>query len=132
MAARCDIPTVENSNIKVRLGEDGCITLTFVDGDGNAEDLTGYTIAGQVRQGFTNASPALTFTGDNSDADIGIMRLRWTAAQAAAMPAPTFADDQVREDTSYGPWDAEITDPTATYTYRVAEGMTTYSREATQ
>lgn len=129
MVRRSDIPTVKQ-DIVIRQGSLSPVRFEFLNASGLPADMSGFTLEGQIRQGFTETNPALTFIPDNDGASTGVFLLYAEEADIANMPTGDYTGDQARDDAAYGPWDAELTD--GTFRYRVGEGKVTLSREATQ
>ena len=117
-------------DITVKQGVDFRLTFT-VKASGVAQDVSGYTWAGQIRLLFPDASPAATFSFDTTNAASGIVVAQLTDTVTAALTSPNTLSARQREDAEYGVYDIEGTDGSGIIR-RYLEGRVTLSLEATQ
>lgn len=96
---------------------------------GVAQDLTGCTIVAKIRASF-NAAAALivALSVDTTLLPSGQFVLSLTKAQTLALAIPGTVPDPTRG-FLLGYWDAHITDPTATFTYRYGQGSVFLNRQ---
>ena len=106
------------SNLFVDAGADYSNIITVTASNGQALDLTGYSVASQMRKSY-QSSTAYAFTASIYNASTGKIRLQLTAAQSEAIPAGRWL------------YDVEITSPSGTKT-RVVEGIATVTPQITQ
>lgn len=97
-------------DLTIQQGATFSLQLTFADGNGDPIDLTGYAGAAEVRTSYDAATPVATLSVAVTDPTNGVMTLSLTAAQTAALTAP-----------SGGVWDLLLTTPTGDK-FRVLEG----------
>jgi len=106
------------SNLFVDAGANYSNIITVAASNGQALDLTGYTVASQMRKSY-QSSTAYNFTASIYNAATGKVRLQLSDTQSSAIPAGRWL------------YDVEITSPSGTKT-RVVEGIVTVSPQITQ
>jgi hypothetical protein len=106
------------SNLFVDAGANYSNIITVAASNGQALDLTGYTVASQMRKSY-QSSTAYNFTASVYNAATGKVRLQLSDTQSSAIPAGRWL------------YDVEITSPSGTKT-RVVEGIVTVSPQITQ
>lgn len=82
-------------DITIEQGTTFALYLTIKNSDGSPKDLTGYTIAGKIRQSALSASVVQTFTCAVTDASAGQVTVSLTAVQTAALPTSGGAYDEL-------------------------------------
>ena len=97
------------SNLTVDQGSTFNVTVDITDATGNVLNLTGYTVAGQIRKNF-DSSTFTAFTGSVSNAGLGELTIALTSTQTNALVAGRYV------------YDVEITSATSAIT-RVLEGQ---------
>ena len=97
------------SNLTVDQGTDFTMSVDVTDTDGDALNLTGFTVAGQVRRSYFSTT-AVNFTCAVSNATSGIITVSLSGTQSDAMKAGRYV------------YDVEITNAGVTKT-RVLEGQ---------
>ena len=97
------------SNLTVDQGTDFTMSVDVTDTDGDALNLTGFTVAGQVRRSYFSTI-AVNFTCAVSNATSGIITVSLSGTQSDAMKAGRYV------------YDVEITNAGGTKT-RVLEGQ---------
>jgi hypothetical protein len=106
------------SNLYVDAGATYSNIITVTASNGQALDLTSYTVASQMRKSYSS-STVYAFTASVYDAVNGKIRLQLTNTQSEAIPAGRWL------------YDVEITSPSGTKT-RVVEGIVTVNPQITQ
>jgi hypothetical protein len=106
------------SNLYVDAGATYSNIITVTASNGQALDLTGYTVASQMRKSYSS-STVYAFTASVYDAANGKIRLQLTSTQSEAIPAGRWL------------YDVEITSSSGTKT-RVVEGIVTVNPQITQ
>jgi hypothetical protein len=106
------------SNLYVDAGATYSNIITVTAANGQALNLTGYTVASQIRKSY-QSSTAYAFTATVYDAATGKIRLQLTDVQSQAIPAGRWL------------YDVEITSSGGTKT-RVVEGIVTVNPQITQ
>lgn len=106
------------SNLFVDAGANYSNIITVAASNGQPLDLTGYTVASQMRKSY-QSSTAYNFTASVYNAATGKVRLQLSDTQSAAIPAGRWL------------YDVEITSPSGTKT-RVVEGIVTVTPQITQ
>tara|TARA_R110000772_G_scaffold35266_3_gene85159 strand:+ start:368 stop:703 length:336 start_codon:yes stop_codon:yes gene_type:complete len=106
------------SNMTIDQGTDFSSAIDVTDADGDAVNLTGYTVAGQIRKTYTS-STAVDLTCAVSNATSGIVSVALTAAQSNAMKSGRYV------------YDVEITSSGGAKT-RVLEGQVEITPGVTQ
>jgi len=106
------------SNLYVDAGANYSTIITVAASNGQALNLTGYTVASQMRKSY-QSSTAYAFSASVYDAVTGKIRLQLTANQSEAIPAGRWL------------YDVEITSSGGTKT-RVVEGIVTVNPQITQ
>ena len=106
------------SNLFVDAGANYSNIITVAASNGQALDLTGYTVASQMRKSY-QSSTAYNFTASIYNAATGKVRLQLSDTQSSAIPVGRWL------------YDVEITSPSGTKT-RVVEGIVTVSPQITQ
>ena len=106
------------SNLYVDAGATYSNIITVTASNGQALDLTSYTVASQMRKSYSS-STVYAFTASIYDAVNGKIRLQLTNTQSEAIPAGRWL------------YDVEITSPSGTKT-RVVEGIVTVNPQITQ
>jgi hypothetical protein len=106
------------SNLFVDAGTDYSTIITVAATNGQALNLTGYSVASQMRKSYSS-STVYNFTTSLYDAAQGKVRLQLNNTQSSAIPAGRWL------------YDVEITSPSGTKT-RVVEGIVTVTPEITR
>ncbi len=106
------------SNLFVDAGADYSNIITVAASNGQALNLTGYSVASQIRKSY-QSSTVYNFVSSVYDATTGKIRLQLSNAQSSAIPAGRWL------------YDVEITSPSGTKT-RVIEGIVTVTPEITR
>jgi hypothetical protein len=106
------------SNLFVDAGSDYSNIITVSATNGQALNLTGYTVASQMRKSY-GSSTVYTFAPSLYDAVNGKVRLQLSASTSSSIPAGRWL------------YDVEITSPSGTKT-RVVEGIVTITPEITR
>ena len=106
------------ANIFVDQGSDYSNIITVTASNGQALDLTGYTVASQMRKSYTS-STAYAFTASLYVAAQGKVRIQLTAGQSEAIPPGRYL------------YDLEVTSG-AGAKKRVVEGIVTVTPQITQ
>ena len=106
------------SNLFVDAGSDYSNIITVSSTNGQPLDLTGYTVASQMRKSYSS-STAYAFTASVYDAANGKVRLQLSASDSSVIPAGRWL------------YDVEITSSSGTKT-RVVEGIVTITPQITQ
>jgi hypothetical protein len=106
------------SNLYVDAGATYSNIITVTASNGQALDLTSYTVASQMRKSYSS-STVYAFTSSVYDAANGKIRLQLTSSASEAIPAGRWL------------YDVEITSPSGTKT-RVVEGIVTVNPQITQ
>lgn len=106
------------SNLYVDAGSTYSNIITVAASNGQALDLTGYSVASQMRKSYSS-STSYAFTASIYSAASGKIRLQLTDEQSALIPAGRWL------------YDVEITSSTGVTT-RVVEGIVTVSPQITQ
>lgn len=97
------------SNLTVDQGSTFSVTIDVTDADGNILNLTGYTVAGQIRKNY-DSSTFTAFTGSVSAAVLGKITIALTSTQTNTLVAGRYV------------YDVEITSGASAIT-RVLEGQ---------
>ena len=82
------------SNIFIDQGATFTTTVTVTDSSGSAVNLSGYSVAAQIRKTFLSAS-ATAFTASISNASSGEITISLSPTQTAALEAGRFVYDVV-------------------------------------
>jgi hypothetical protein len=106
------------SNLFVDAGASYSNIISVAASNGQALDLTGYTVASQMRKSYSS-STAYNFTASVYGTTTGKVRLQLTPEQSSLIPAGRWL------------YDVEITSPSGTKT-RVVEGIVTVAPQITQ
>ena len=106
------------ANIFVDQGSDYSNIITVTASNGQAVDLTGYTVASQMRKSYTS-SIAYAFTASIYVAVQGKVRIQLSAAQSEAIPPGRYL------------YDLEVTSGSGAKK-RVVEGIVTVTPQITQ
>jgi hypothetical protein len=106
------------SNLFVDAGTDYSTIITVAATNGQPLNLTGYSVASQMRKSYSS-STVYNFTTSLYDAAQGKVRLQLNNTQSSAIPAGRWL------------YDVEITSPSGTKT-RVIEGIVTVTPEITR
>ena len=106
------------ANIFVDRDSDYSNIITVSSSSGAPLNLTGYTVASQIRKSYSS-SIAYNFTSSIFNAASGQVRLQLSASASRAIPPGRYL------------YDVEITSPSGTKT-RVVEGIVTVTPEITQ
>ena len=106
------------SNIFIDQGATFTTTVTVTDSNGDAVNLSGYSVAAQIRKTFLSSS-ATTFTASISNASSGEITISLTDTQTTALEAGRFV------------YDVLITASGGTKT-RVVEGQVTVNPSVTR
>lgn len=106
------------SNLYVDAGSTYSNIITVGASNGSPLDLTGYTVASQMRKSY-QSSTAYNFTASVYSALNGKVRLQLTHEQSEAIPPGRYI------------YDVEMTSPSGTTT-RVVEGIVTVTPQITK
>ena len=106
------------SNIFIAQGATFTTTVTVTDSNGDAVNLSGYSVAAQIRKTFLSSS-ATAFTASISNASSGEITISLTDTQTTALEAGRFV------------YDVLITASGGTKT-RVVEGQVTVNPSVTR
>ena len=106
------------ANIFIDQGADYSNIITVGSSSGTPLNLTGYTVASQIRKSYSS-SIAYNFTASIFSASEGKVRIQLTATSSGAIPPGRYL------------YDVEITSSSGTKT-RVVEGIVTVTPEITQ
>lgn len=106
------------ANIFIDQGADYSNIITVATNNGSPLNLTGYTVASQLRKSYSS-SIAYNFTASIFSASEGKVRVQLTAAASGAIPPGRYL------------YDVEIASPSGNKT-RVVEGIVTVTPEITQ
>jgi hypothetical protein len=106
------------SNLYIDAGSTYSNIITVTSSNGQPLDLTGYSVASQLRKSY-QSSQAFTFTSSIFNAAQGKIRLQLTDLQSQAIPAGRWL------------YDVEITSASGSKT-RVVEGIATVNPQITQ
>jgi hypothetical protein len=106
------------SNLYVDAGSTYSNIITVSASNGQALDLTGYTVASQMRKSY-GSTTVYNFTSSIYNAALGKVRLQLTDTQSQAIPAGRWL------------YDVEIRSPSGAVT-RVVEGIITVNPQITQ
>jgi hypothetical protein len=106
------------SNLFVDAGTDYSTIITVAATNGQPLNLTGYSVASQMRKSYSS-STVYNFTTSLYNAAQGKVRLQLNNTQSSAIPAGRWL------------YDVEITSPSGTKT-RVIEGIVTVTPEITR
>lgn len=98
------------SNIIIDQGSTFQADIDVTDSAGDALNLTGYTVAGQMRKTYTSTT-ATNFTGQVQSATGGTVRISLSASQTNALKAGRYV------------YDTEITKTATGEVTRVIEGQ---------
>lgn len=104
-------------NLLIDQGTTFELDLNVSSADGSAKNLTGYTVAGQMRKSYYSTTYT-AFTANITDATAGQLEITLTAAQTSALKAGRYV------------YDVEITN--SSETLRVVEGIITVTPEVTR
>lgn len=108
------------TNLYVDAGTTYNVIISCVGADGNPLNLTGYTVASQIRKSYQSTT-AYNFNPTIFSAEAGKIKLSLTATQSSAIKPGRYL------------YDVEITSPGVTPTKsRVAEGIVIVTPEITQ
>ncbi len=107
------------SDLTIDQGTDFSAEVVVDDTDGTTANLTGYTVAGQIRKTYSS-STAVDFTATVSDAAAGKIQIALSNTQTGAMKAGRYV------------YDVEITKTSNSYKTRVLEGQVTVTPGVTQ
>jgi hypothetical protein len=107
------------ANLYVDQGSTYSNIITVASTSGSALDLSGYTIASQMRKSY-GSSTYYTFTASVYDAATGKVRLQLTSTQTSAIPAGRYL------------YDIEITNTSTSAKTRILEGIVIVTPEITQ
>jgi hypothetical protein len=106
------------SNLFVDAGSDYSNIITVSSTNGQPLNLSGYTVASQMRKSYSS-STSYAFTASVYDAANGKVRLQLSASNSSAIPAGRWL------------YDVEITSASGSKT-RVVEGIVTITPQITQ
>jgi hypothetical protein len=106
------------SNLYIDAGSTYSNIITVTSSNGQPLDLTGYSVASQLRKSY-QSSQAFTFTSSIFNAAQGKIRLQLSDLQSEAIPAGRWL------------YDVEITSASGAKT-RVVEGIATVNPQITQ
>jgi len=80
------------SNLTIDQGSTFKANIDVTDSDGNALNLAGYTVAGQLRKNF-NSSTAVDFTASVTNATDGTIQISLSATQTNSLKAGRYVYD---------------------------------------
>ncbi len=80
------------SNLTVDQGSTFKATIDVTDSEGDALNLTGYTVAGQLRKNF-NSSTAVDFTSSVTNVSDGTIQISLSATQTNSLKAGRYVYD---------------------------------------
>jgi len=106
------------SNLTIDQGSTFSVDIDVTDSDGDALDLTDFTVQGQMRKTYTS-STATTFVSEITNATGGVVTISLTAATTNALKAGRYV------------YDVEITSPASVVT-RIVEGQVEVTPGVTQ
>lgn len=106
------------SNLFIDQGTNYSNTITVASSAGTALNLTGYTVASQMRKSYSSSSYH-NFTASVYDASAGKVKLELNSTQSSAITPGRYL------------YDVEITSPAGVKT-RVIEGIVTVTPEITK
>jgi len=106
------------SNLTIDQGSTFSVDIDVTDADGDALNLTDYTVKGQMRKTYTS-STATTFVSEITNATGGVVTISLTATATNALKAGRYV------------YDVEITSPTSVVT-RIVEGQLEVTPGVTQ
>jgi hypothetical protein len=106
------------SNLYVDAGADYSNIITVTASSGQPLDLTGYSVASQMRKSY-QSSTAYAFTASIYNASSGKVRLQLSSSTSESIPAGRWL------------YDVEITSSSGSKT-RVVEGIVTINPQITQ
>lgn len=106
------------SNLTIDQGSTFTVDIDVKDSDGDALDLSGYTVKGQMRKTYTSSS-AVTFTSSVANESGGVVNISLTSAETNALKAGRYV------------YDVEITSSTSVVT-RIVEGQIEVTPGVTQ
>lgn len=106
------------ANIFIDQGSDYSNIITVASSNGQALDLSGYTVASQMRKSYTS-SISYAFTASIYNAAQGKVRIQLTAVQSEAIPPGRYL------------YDLEVTSSGGARK-RVVEGIVTVTPQITQ
>lgn len=107
------------ANLYIDQGSTYSNIITVASTTGSSLDLTGYTVASQMRKSYGSSS-YFTFSASVFDAPTGKVRLQLTSTQTSAIPAGRYL------------YDIEITNTSTSAKTRILEGIVTVTPEITQ
>lgn len=106
------------SNLTIDQGSTFSVDIDVTDADGDALNLTDYTVKGQMRKTYTS-STATTFVSEITNATGGVVTISLTATATNALKAGRYV------------YDVEITSSTSVVT-RIVEGQVEVTPGVTQ
>lgn len=106
------------SNLTIDQGSTFSVDIDVTDADGDALNLTNFTVQGQMRKTYTS-STATTFVSEITNATGGVVTISLTAATTNALKAGRYV------------YDVEITSPASVVT-RIVEGQVEVTPGVTQ
>lgn len=106
------------ANIFIDQGSDYSNIVTVTASNGQPLNLTGFTVASQMRKSYSS-STAYSFSASILSASLGRVRLQLTSAQSEAIPPGRYL------------YDVEVTSSNGSKT-RVVEGIATITPQITQ
>lgn len=106
------------ANIFIDQGSDYSNIVTVTASNGQPLNLTGFTVASQMRKSYSS-SIAYSFNASILSASLGRVRLQLTSAQSEAIPPGRYL------------YDVEVTSSNGSKT-RVVEGIATITPQITQ
>jgi aminopeptidase-like protein len=106
------------SNLTIDQGSTFSVDIDVTDADGDALNLTDFTVQGQMRKTYTS-STATTFVSEITNATGGVVTISLTAATTNALKAGRYV------------YDVEITSPASVVT-RIVEGQVEVTPGVTQ
>lgn len=106
------------SNLTIDQGSTFSVDIDVTDADGDALNLTDFTVQGQMRKTYTS-STATTFVSEITSVTRGVVTISLTAATTNALKAGRYV------------YDVEITSPASVVT-RIVEGQVEVTPGVTQ
>ena len=107
------------SDLSIDQGTDFIAEVIVDDTDGTTANLTGYTVAGQIRKTYSSTTK-VDFTCTVTDASAGKISIALSNTQTNAMKAGRYV------------YDVEITKTSNSFKTRVIEGQVTVTPGVTQ
>jgi hypothetical protein len=107
----------QRANLTIHQGDDYAAAVLVTDASGNAVDLTGYTIASEIRRGIADNNPDIVLTISTSVTLPNTINLGISHTDTADLIGPYL-------------WDLELAAPDGTHT-TILTGKVVIQREVT-